>query len=72
MSNQQIRDELQMLTGVIANDITYLVYLLLKDSKQSIANNNKVATVSEENRTIYDIGVDINAVEDWLYGLEEV
>lgn len=30
----KIKEEMQFLTGVITNDIEYLLYLLLKDSKK--------------------------------------
>lgn len=71
MNSQQIRAELQMLTGVVTDDITYLTYLLLRDSK-CYKEADKKTTMMNENQAVYDIGIDINTIEDWLSGLEEI
>lgn len=48
--SERLKLELQMLTGVVADDMSYLVYLLLKDGDYFKEDRLKDVTIKEEEK----------------------
>lgn len=70
MQREQMLNELQMLTGVMVEDATYLVYLLTKkDSQTSIEKVEPRKYVEAEP---VEVCIPNLSIDEWFNRLEEV
>lgn len=70
MQRKQMLNELQMLTGVMVEDATYLVYLLTKkDNQESI---EKIEPRKYVEADPVEVCVPSLSIDEWFSRLEEV
>lgn len=62
MDARRIKEEMQFITNVVTNDIDYLMYLLLKDSK-------KDQDVEEEPDTMDEGYFNDSGLDEWFNSL---